>query len=581
MRNGSGQKKTVLRNFKNFIKTSAGGDAVGLITTYISSNEGKSSCKDWVFKTKYIKNLVKTLRNAYEKAESFHKRQWLSVVRAAGFTSTDLHRFGWKFTKKAWKSAGLHSICSYPGANVKENRGRCALSQDMVQRIKKHVLSDSMSRPASNRTMKITNSSSGDAERVVVRFKNFSDGDAYNIWKEQEEEQKRGICSESSFRKILKTIPHLKKARKETDKCEICVEGKKNELKLNEILRKSNRRRLITLKDRDERQKLRGYIELYEKHKSDNVHQRSSFKTMKETLPENEALLVMDFKANIVLNEDAAVQISKEYFQNSQISLFGIVLYYVKKGKLKQFYYDVFSDCTSHNSYFVSKALDRIFVDPFFTKKQFKSATFWLDNGPNHFKTREMFYYFYGIPDNNPTMDKVAWNFFVEYHGKNICDVRFSQIKAMLDAYVKNPHNPRLVSTEQVVSVVKKCQEKRNNVQKTKNLPYVKSAQILLDIPDMPKEREVLNISDFRHYYSFSRVGNEVQASILTGKRVVANWPAKTTQKKDTGKLKMQNSNISKFILSIRQHQTRYSCIPNIANLASSRNSEGKEGQGH
>jgi hypothetical protein len=151
----------------------------------------------------YLKALLSTLQRAFENSENFHKRQWLSTVRKAGFTYQDLHNIGWKFTKKTWKSAGNHIVAAYPGARVAENRGRFPLSPVIIQSITNHALSDEMSRPESNRTVKLPKGTRNPGKRVVVRYKNFSDSEAYNKWKKGQIEQKKSICSETTYRRFL------------------------------------------------------------------------------------------------------------------------------------------------------------------------------------------------------------------------------------------------------------------------------------------------------------------------------------------------------------------------------------------
>jgi hypothetical protein len=160
----------------------------------------------------------------------------------------------------------------------------------------------------------------------------------------------------------------LKKARKETDKCEICFEGKKCEKKLQELRRNMKRKRLRTVKERRETEELENYVALYKTHQRDNQHQRNALKNMKASLQEHEAIIIMDFKANIVLNEDATVQVSKEYYQNCQRSRFGAVLYYVKDGTVQHHYYDILSDCTTHNSFFVTKHWQKYLELNFFAR---------------------------------------------------------------------------------------------------------------------------------------------------------------------------------------------------------------------
>lgn len=293
----------------------------------------------------------------------------------------------------------------------------------MINRIKEHALSDEISRPASNRTVRLPNSLPGQ-EKLPVRYKNFTEAEMYQRWKELETSQGRRICSESRYKKVLKTIPNLKKARKETDKCGICFEGKKSEKKLQQL--QTRRKRLRTKAEASQISKLRAHLRLLARHREENEHQRAALKQQKEELKVGEVLIHLDFKANIIINQDATTQVSKEFYQNCQRTLFGAVLYYKNNnnGPLKHVFYDLLSTCTSHNSFFVGKALQKIASHKFFRSKRFKSAAFWLDNAPNHFKTRETFYYLYTLPERCPNLKTLEWNFFIEYHGKSVCDSR-------------------------------------------------------------------------------------------------------------------------------------------------------------
>lgn len=108
---------------------------------------------------------------------------------------------------------------------MKERRGRRPISQEVIQRITNHALSDEMSRPAANRTVK----GRSNEEQVPVRYKNCSDVKSYAKYKQTELAAQRKPCSPATFKNILKTIKNLKKSKKATDMCEICVEGKQSQ----------------------------------------------------------------------------------------------------------------------------------------------------------------------------------------------------------------------------------------------------------------------------------------------------------------------------------------------------------------
>src|SRR5690606_26181882 len=140
-------------------------------------------------------------------------------------------------------------------------------------------------------------------------------------------------------------------------KCEICVEGKKIQNKLNSIISKERQ----TNDEKKLCKKLQKRVELYLKHKKSAEHQQTSLLKQKDNLQDNQAIIIIDFSANIILNKDANIDISREYYDNCQRTLFGVVMYWKEDGELKQHYFDIFSDYTTKNSYFVAKALDSIF----------------------------------------------------------------------------------------------------------------------------------------------------------------------------------------------------------------------------
>jgi hypothetical protein len=56
-------------------------------------------------------------------------------------------------------------------------------------------------------------------------------------------------CSESSYRNIVASIPNLKKPRKATDMCPICVEGRKCKNKLQQLEKRTHQ---LTSKEKEE-----------------------------------------------------------------------------------------------------------------------------------------------------------------------------------------------------------------------------------------------------------------------------------------------------------------------------------------
>lgn len=545
MKPGSGQQKRTLKQFRQFIENSAGGDALGVFNAYFGTRTAKQGGLKFKFHQNFpqFKNLISIIHNLFNKSNHYDQRQWLSIMRSSGFSGAELRQMGWIFSKRAWTEAGKHAEENFPGAPVQEKRGRRGLSDEIKESIKAHALSLRMSYPAANRTIKVK-TPEGKVTTAVV-YKSTTDTESFQIWKADREKEGKRVCSESSFRKVLKTITHLKKAKKETDKCEICVEGKKVQLKLNNLSKKNN----LSTEEKKLLKKLKRRLRLFTKHRKSAEHQQSALLKQKDNLENNQAIIYIDFSANIILNKEASVEVSREFYENIQRMLFGAVLYWKENNNLKHHYFDIFSDYTAKNSYFVTKALDAIFNHDVFKSKNFKWLSIWMDNGPNHFKTKELFSYFYNIPKNFP-IDHVEWNFFVEYHGKSVCDSRFSHVKAMLREYENDPNNPRIISVDQVVSIISEIQQKRNKRQEERNniidknkdknrdknikkKDLIDSTQIALNnLEPVPMQRKVLSLSDFRKpYYSFfitkdSKNNDIICASFLTGSETLKTWLA-------------------------------------------------------
>ena len=97
--------------------------------------------------------------------------------------------------------------------------------------------------------------------------------------------------------------------------------------------------------------------------------------------------------------------------------------------------------------------------------------SFWMDNSPNQFKTTELFVFF-------TEQQNTKWDFFIENHGKNVCDTRFSQISAMLKSYKADPLNKRLESTKDVIDALRHEQDLRNKLRREKKKPIQKTTQL-------------------------------------------------------------------------------------------------------
>lgn len=68
------------------------------------------------------------------------------------------------------------------------------------------------------------------------------------------------------------------------------------------------------------------------------------------------------------------------------------------------------------------------------------NISFWMDNAPSHFRTKELIAGYYWIQKNNNM--KVHINYFAEYHGKSECDTHFGLISKVYTNYISYANNP-------------------------------------------------------------------------------------------------------------------------------------------
>jgi hypothetical protein len=155
--------------------------------------------------------------------------------------------------------------------------------------------------------------------------------------------------------------------------------------------------------------------------------QREDFKEELEGLKERpkKGIVLIDFKENIRLwksrDQDA------DSFRNNLIStVFSVVVFISQNNTLQAHTWTFCSNNLTHDSFFVKEALRQTFDTKEFKGLKLSSISFWMDGGP-HFRSHELNGFLIDL-ESSGRFNKVKWNHFVEYHGKNYCDVHFSVV---------------------------------------------------------------------------------------------------------------------------------------------------------
>lgn len=146
--------------------------------------------------------------------------------------------------------------------------------------------------------------------------------------------------------------------------------------------------------------------------------QAAFLRDLKATLPENEFIVVCDFAENYAfVVQDAAPGF---HWNNSQATVYPVVMYYKSQGELCHKSLVVISDCLTHDSIAVY-VYSKIVVEYIKTLSDVVSKIHYISDGaPQQFKNFKHFsnvYYHeedFGIP--------AEWHFSPTAHGKGPCD---------------------------------------------------------------------------------------------------------------------------------------------------------------
>ena len=351
----------------NVIFKEGGGDHKALFAAYYTANgtDQAKSGKSFVHEIPLVKKLLNILQKQHKNADDFHKRQWLSIPLQAGFSRQMLVKAGWKISSsyKSWNTAKQHCVENHAGSPVVENRGRKGISKKIKSNIKKFVSLENCSYLGSklvyNGPKLIDGIFNEKRKKINVRYRYFSMSKLYGMWKKNCKENAKDYCPMTQFRKIIADLKFLKKPKTKTDMCSICVEGEKLSAKLEKE------------KDKKKRKVLEKRIKLYNRHREDELHQRLKFKESISKIEKNHVVLVLDFKQNIKINTSPNTQISSEFYTPPQRTVFEAVAFYTKNDVVVKRYYDFISDNLQHNSFFVIKALQKLFRHKKFSQHKF------------------------------------------------------------------------------------------------------------------------------------------------------------------------------------------------------------------
>jgi len=131
-----------------------------------------------------------------------------------------------------------------------------------------------------------------------------------------------------------------------------------------------------------------------------------------------------------------------------------------------------------------------------------KSLLIWTDGGP-YFRNFEMVNYYRSLLENKK-FSSIDFNYFIEYHGKNMCDSHFSHISRVISTYETSVD--QISSTDDLIKILTDSfnQYDRNRTKK----PKFNSEIFFLELRPIIRNAKIsqCKITNFKCYYSFTFV---------------------------------------------------------------------------
>lgn len=508
----TGQRNKTLIQLDDCLSRLAGSNdplvSAELLKSFILSRRGKFSLNSLkeIQNTKLTK-VMENLKTLHRNSPNVERNSVLATVSSVFPKKTLNVDYGFGISAEVF----CRSRKRNPGefTNKKKSGGHNRLNEEKVDLIRRFFYREDVSRESANRTVLI--GEKGNKIPISARFLLDNQRNLYSYFLELNEEGYKP--SFSTFRKYMPI--EMKEARRETDLCQICAEGEVKEGELNKLLSLGRR----TPIQQQRITKLREELELINKHRTLEKTVREIYNKQKETLQIGDAIIVMDFKENMKLGRCAS-ETSRHFYDTPQRSVFTIAVYTRRrergvepKDDLKLTYFTFISECLKHDTEFVFDCLKEVMATPRWRHLRIRGeVNFWVDNAPQHFRTFELLNEFKNF---SLKYSCAHLNYFVEYHGKCVCDSHFSLLSRYYSDYSKRKGtgDKPIYNTKDFIKLLEKAVQNTNNWKaeqnKKKRATTEQERPLLVSFFEYKREVltqrdvKVLKAPNFSSYYHF------------------------------------------------------------------------------
>ena len=364
------------------------------------------------------------------------------------FSRNMLERMGLKLSNDAFAASNRHATKHGSGYPVPSIVPPSVLPAAKEAKEKLKAVCHEHSHVAAN---KLKNDEKG--ERQPVRILDVSKREVHRIFQNQ---HPTTPIPQSTFYKHVKSFKIFKPPCKAgTDMCINCLRGKHYQSELSKLLNRHNTQcphalalrpftalnlqfadvKLPSIPDCtcsiqfNNKEYIEQYIIPFLEHRHLNNQQRQFYDTQRKTVKAGEAVIVLDFKANIYVNR-GPIEGSQDYFNHSQRSVLGMRIDWADSTGKHIEYFDFISTCLNHDAPFAIACLHHLILKKL-QPKGIKSLSFWMDMA-GHFTGREMTNYMLKFVPLVLEL-KTEVNHFVEHHGKSPVDAHFAHLSTWVN----------------------------------------------------------------------------------------------------------------------------------------------------
>jgi hypothetical protein len=305
--------------------------------------------------TKKILDNIKTL---HTNADLKHKSSILSLV-ADLFSNSELKNLGFNFSNKQFKTAIKKAKNKQFLLNNYQRfipKSKVSIDKETQKLIINLLLQNSR---LSSATIS-QNSISSDLIKEIPNFNSkaiyYLEKTKYDIYYELKAQNPDLKLSLSKFYKLCPK--NFKKAKKLTDMCKVCVEGKKAKKKLQQLINNNNSNNDNII------EQLKQEINYYEQHIYFRKQQQQLYKKSIEYTTSSSCVIVIDFKENFKIG-GGPVETGNVFYEKKQISLLSFTVIYKENDKQTIKYFNFFLKILNHNSLFVKDCINKLLAYSF------------------------------------------------------------------------------------------------------------------------------------------------------------------------------------------------------------------------